>query len=209
MPVQVIARHSLTIWVKPRWWWLCDYLAVGVSERAFRVLDWWSGSGLFWARGYKECQLSEFEADRLLWKASGVQNIDPQDGGFLTLTSRLEVTWLDSIPTWWLFLHSLPESFSENRIQTHTQTGYCANEYANLSLGTNTVHSNHNQTCCEPRLKGHWMLQLTLHCVGVLCPGLKLCDQFHGAVSLPPEALGWGVIVDCGLSSAQPAWPLL
>lgn len=55
--------------------------------------------------------------------------------------------------------------FLLNRMQTRSQAGYCENEYANFSMGTNTVaigaifktspHSNHNEICCDPVLKDY------------------------------------------------------
>ncbi len=89
----------------------------------------------------KECQLTAFEAECLLWKASGVCNIYQQDRGFLKLHRFIKQYFcgLDGVSfSAWIFLWDVKQQQQhQNRMQTHSQTGYCANEYVNFSTGTN------------------------------------------------------------------------
>ncbi len=75
----------------------------------------------------KECQLTEFGAGCLLWKAlrvGGINRTWPFWSYRGVCSVNLKVTWVHSVPFGWLVFHSLPESFPETQNNdSHIKTG--------------------------------------------------------------------------------------
>lgn len=168
------------------------HLAGGSSERASWVLDscWWSSS----SHMAKECQLAEFEAGCLLWKASGVHSIYQRDRGCLKQQRCMKEAYkvfsvtLGVLLSIWIFLWNWKhQQQHQNRMQTHSQTGSCANYYANYSRGTNAADlgmafkiSPYSNRHCDPTLNGRWIQWLTFASIRVLSLDTALYGQFHG-----------------------------